>query len=68
MKAETVVRGPAVLAFCLWAGMASAEDRAGDFTHYVLALSWNASWCALEGEGEGALKVGTKDQAAWNLR
>ena len=60
MKAETtwtpatVMASFAILAACLAAGAARAEDRAGDFTHYVLALSWNASWCALEGEAEGA--------------
>jgi len=25
-------------------------DRAGDFDHYVLALSWSANWCAREGD------------------
>lgn len=42
----------------LWltlAGPALAEgDRAGDFTHYILALSWQPTWCALEGEARGA--------------
>lgn len=33
---------------------ARAEDRAGDFTHYVMALSWNASWCRAEGDGRRA--------------
>lgn len=34
------------------AGMARAEgERAGDFDYYVAALSWSASWCALEGDG-----------------
>lgn len=33
---------------------AGAADRAGDFTHYVLALSWNASWCRIEGDARGA--------------
>ena len=33
------------------AGAARAEgERAGDFDHYVMALSWSASWCALEGD------------------
>lgn len=31
---------------------AQASDK--DFTHYVLALSWNASWCAIEGDARGA--------------
>lgn len=33
------------------AGPAHAEgERAGDFDYYVAALSWSASWCALEGD------------------
>ena len=37
------------------AGPALADgDRAGDFTHYVLSLSWEPTWCALEGEARGA--------------
>ena len=54
MKAETVRLAAAMLACLVLAGGAQAQDRAGDFTHYVLALSWNASWCALEGEARGA--------------
>lgn len=30
---------------------AAAQDRAGEFDYYVLALSWQPTWCALEGEG-----------------
>jgi ribonuclease T2 len=30
---------------------AAAQDRAGDFDYYVLALSWQPTWCALEGAG-----------------
>lgn len=30
------------------------QDRAGEFDYYVLALSWNASWCAREGDERGA--------------
>ena len=25
-------------------------ERAGDFDYYVMALSWSANWCALEGD------------------
>ncbi|MCZ8150955.1 MAG: ribonuclease T2 [Rhodobacteraceae bacterium] len=40
----------ALLALAL-AGTARAEgERAGDFDYYVMALSWSASWCALEGD------------------
>lgn len=41
----------AVLLAVLAAGGARAEgERAGDFDYYVMALSWSASWCALEGD------------------
>ena len=36
----------------LLAGPAMAEgERAGAFDYYVMALSWSANWCALEGDG-----------------
>jgi ribonuclease T2 len=36
-------------------GRAAAQDRAGDFDFYVLALSWSPTWCAGEGaDGESA--------------
>lgn len=44
----------AVLGIGLWTSMANSDDRAGDFTHYVLALSWNASWCRIEGDARDA--------------
>lgn len=46
-----------LLAFMLALAAAPAladHDRAGDFTHYILALSWEPTWCALEGEARGA--------------
>lgn len=67
MKAETARRGAAILALCLVAGAAQAQDRAGDFTHYVLALSWNASWCALEGEARGAGQCDERHDLGWTL-
>lgn len=30
---------------------ATAEDVAGEFDYYILALSWSPSWCATEGAG-----------------
>lgn len=33
---------------------AVAQDEAGDFDYYVLALSWSPSWCAGEGAGSDA--------------
>lgn len=38
----------------LLAAPAQAENEAaGDFDYYVLALSWSANWCALEGDDRG---------------
>jgi ribonuclease T2 len=35
-------------------GPARADDRAGVFDYYVLALSWTPTWCALEGDARGS--------------
>ncbi len=36
---------------CLLPGTVRAGgEAAGDFDYYVMALSWSASWCALEGD------------------
>ena len=34
--------------------LASLPARAEEFTHYVLSLSWNASWCTIEGDARRA--------------
>lgn len=56
-----------VLWAVLAASAASAADRAGDFTHYVLALSWNASWCAAEGDGRDAPQCDPRHDHGWLL-
>lgn len=51
-----------VMALICAAGFAWAEDApgargqqgAGDFDHYVLALSWSPTWCAIEGNARAA--------------
>lgn len=41
-----------LVALMVAVAVARAEgERAGDFDYYVAALSWSASWCALEGDG-----------------
>lgn len=40
-----------VLLALLLALPAAAEDLPGEFDYYVLALSWQPTWCALEGGG-----------------
>lgn len=34
--------------------LAALPARADEFTHYVLSLSWNATWCELEGDARRA--------------
>ncbi len=42
-------------ALFLTVSSAAAQDRpSGDFDYYVLALSWNASWCAQTGDARNA--------------
>lgn len=43
-----------VLALCLIAPPVLAQDLAGRFDYYVLALSWSPSWCAAEGDSSDA--------------
>ena len=38
----------------LWSLPAQAQEKGVEFTHYVLALSWNASWCRIEGDAREA--------------
>lgn len=57
----------AIWAACL-AGPGMAEgERAGDFDYYVLALSWNATWCALEGDARGADQCDARHDLGWTL-
>jgi ribonuclease T2 len=41
-------------AVLLLAAFPARADRAGVFDYYVLALSWQPTWCALEGRARGA--------------
>jgi ribonuclease T2 len=42
-----------VLAALLATPAFAEGEPAGDFDYYVMALSWSANWCALEGDGRG---------------
>lgn len=47
---------------------ASAEgERPGDFDYYVMALSWNASWCKREGDARGADQCDPKHDHGFTL-
>lgn len=50
------MRGWVLAALMAPASVAAAwaeGETAGDFDYYVVALSWSANWCALEGDGRG---------------
>ena len=42
-------------------------ERAGDFDYYVLALSWNASWCEIEGDRRGADQCDDRHEFGFTL-
>ncbi len=46
---------------------ARAADKAGDFEFYVLALSWNASWCAREGDARDAPQCDARHDLGFTL-
>jgi ribonuclease T2 len=46
-----MTRAILALLLALWPfGLRAEGERAGDFDYYVMALSWSAAWCALEGD------------------
>jgi ribonuclease T2 len=54
IRAAALAAALAAGAAGLAAGPAQAQDRAGDFDHFMLALSWSPAWCATEGAGRAA--------------
>ena len=42
-------------------------ERAGEFDYYVMALSWNASWCAIEGDRRGADQCEARHEHGFTL-
>lgn len=56
------------LAALLIASAARAEgERAGDFDHYILALSWSPNWCALEGDRKRSEQCEDRHDHGWIL-
>jgi ribonuclease T2 len=45
----------------------SGRDLAGQFDYYVLALSWSANWCAIEGDARGSPQCDRAEQFDWVL-
>lgn len=46
---------------------ARAEDVAGRFDYYVLALSWSSNWCMLEGDARGSPQCAEEEAFGWVL-
>jgi len=49
------------------AGTASAQDVAGEFDYYVMALSWSANWCAYEGDARNSPQCNEREDFGWIL-
>ncbi len=59
-----VLKGLALAAFL--AGPSFAEgEKAGEFDYYVLALSWSANWCALEGDAKNSPQCDPREAHGW---
>jgi len=54
------------LALC-FATPAMAQDTAGEFDYYVMALSWSPSWCALEGDARNSPQCDASEDHGWIL-
>jgi len=53
---------------CLCAVPAAAQShRSGDFDYYVLSLSWQPTWCALEGDARGDAACQNATDHGWLL-
>jgi len=42
-------------------------ERAGEFDYYVMALSWSANWCAIEGDARNSPQCDTSEDHGWIL-
>lgn len=56
-----------VLSVVLVPGFARAQDRAGEFDYYVLALSWTPNWCTREGDARGSAQCAADSGHGWTL-
>jgi len=46
---------------------AAAQNTAGEFDYYVMALSWSANWCALEGDNRQSPQCDDDTGNGWIL-
>lgn len=57
----------AALVFALFSLPVSAQDRAGDFDYYLLALTWSPNWCTLEGDARNSPECDGSRDLGWTL-
>lgn len=48
-------------------GMVQADDIAGEFDYYVMALSWSPNWCEMEGDGRNSPQCAAGTGFGWVL-
>jgi len=61
---------PILLALLISLGAAPAladRERAGVFDYYVMALSWSANWCVLEGDARRSPQCDASEDHGWIL-
>ena len=56
-----------IAALMMLATPAAAQDTAGEFDYYVMALSWSANWCALEGDNHQSPQCDDDTGNGWIL-
>ncbi len=42
-------------------------EKAGEFDYYVMALSWSANWCAIEGDAKRSPQCDEAEDFGWTL-
>lgn len=57
----------AILGALLAAASGARADQAGEFDYYVAALSWNANWCAAEGDSSDAPQCDPREEIGFVL-
>lgn len=56
-----------IAALMMLASPVAAQDKAGEFDYYVMALSWSANWCALEGDARQSPQCEDTTENGWIL-
>ena len=65
MKTIAAAAAAFLSALCALPPAAAAQDVAGDFDYYVLALSWSPSWCATDGRGRDEAQCDPRRRTAF---